>query len=167
MVLKALYLAGHAVQKDDFRKLALAGEEHIADGDVSGMPALTRALVGALPAGAWRQRRAENHAHFRKALEGLDEARVVLRDTEGTVPFSLLLTCATPARRTHIRKRMLEAKIYPAVLWPLDQPVVAGIQPEDRDLADRILSVHCDFRYAKQDLDRVANVIREASRGAM
>jgi hypothetical protein len=167
MVLKSLYLAGHNVTKDDFRKLTLAGEAQIASGPISGMPLHTRAILDALPVEEWREGRSANHAHLVRALADLDEVSVATSRANGSVPFSVMLICSTPARREHVKKRMLEARVYPAVLWPLHECVVDGVTEEDRDLAQRILSVHCDFRYAEADLDRVASVIRGAANEAL
>lgn len=162
MALKSLYLEGHAVEKDDFRALALAGEAEIASGPVSGIPLLTRTLLENFPALAWRAQRAKNHAAFSHALSEIPSLTVLGGGGRDVTPFSLILLLPNRSLRDDLKRRLVDARIYPAVLWPLDEPVVTGIADDDRDVAARMLSLHCDFRYQPRDIERVAQFVREA-----
>jgi hypothetical protein len=48
--------------------------------------------------------------------------------------------------------------VYPAVLWPLEAPVVP-VEPADVELSRRLLSLHCDFRYSEVDLHRMVEML--------
>lgn len=163
MVLKSLYLGGSAVEKDAFRRLALAGEAEIASGEVSGMSHLTRALLDALPVEAWREQRHRNHATLSQFLS---DVSVLSGAGTGTTPFSVIVILADRAERDRVKASLIQARIYPAVLWPMDEPVVSPIHDADRDLAERMLSLHCDFRYDAVDLRRVADTFHQALAGA-
>lgn len=161
MLLKRLYLAGHAVHKEEFRKLTLAGEEHIASGDISGMVESTRALMATFPLRAWRTRRRENFELGAGLLAGVRELRV-LKPEPGAEAFSLLLELQTAALRDHVRSVLIATRVYPSVLWPLETPAVAGVGAEDLDLSRRVLSLHSDFRYGAGDLERVTDTLKSA-----
>jgi hypothetical protein len=59
-----------------------------------------------------------------------------------------------------IGRAFLADDVYPAILWPLDEPAVDGIPAEHVDLARRILSIHCDQRHGTADMIRVAEIAK-------
>jgi len=166
MTLKSLYLEGAFDGKEIFRLLAVSGESRIASGDVSGMTDWTRALLGALPTGTWRERRRENQRVLSTALSGIPGVTVLQpRDTVDGCPLSGILLFDSVQRRDHLRKRLMAWRVYPAILWQLESPVLPGIPPEDVDFSRRMLSVHCDMRYGRDDMLTVAEIIRKEASG--
>lgn len=160
MVLKTAYLAGAAIPKDAFRAHALAGEAAIAEGPSSAPLPLTRTILGAFPVDDWRARRAANHAAFAAAL-GSASGVQVLAPQPGATPYTVTLVFETPALRERARMALIQARIYPAILWSLEHPAVS-IAPDMLDLSRRILSLHCDLRYTASDMERVAAAVRAA-----
>jgi len=164
MVLKAHYLQGHGVSKDAFRSLAVAGERAIATGrETSGVSPLTRARLAALPTTSWREARARNRAVLCTALG--DVRGVTVLDA----PFAVTLIFdgdGASERRNRARAALADARVYATVLWPLEAPVVAGIPAEHVDLARRVLTLHCDFRYTADDMLRVAERVRRLCTGS-
>ncbi len=161
MVLKTLYLEGRDVEKAIFRQLAMSGEASIAAGAVSGMPEWTAALVATFPVQAWRERRRDNHRLMCHALAKLPWVTVLpASESSGTCPFSAILVFDSAARRERVRHRLIEADVYPAILWPLEEPIVEGIADVYCDLGRRMLSIHCDMRYDAVDIERVAEFIK-------
>jgi hypothetical protein len=79
-------------------------------------------------------------------------------------PYAATLVFDRRMDRDKMRAALIAARIYPAVLWSLDDPVVDGIPEADVDLARRIVSIHCDYRYTPSDMVRVADVIRGVAR---
>lgn len=153
-LLKALYLAGHAIEKETFRGLFVSGESGIATGSVSGMPAATQALLRVLPTRTWRERRRVNGVAAAQLLH-LHPSVTLLLPEQGATAFSLVLVARDPTARESLRKHLIQGRIYPAVLWPLDEPEVDGIEHEALSLSRRVLSLHCDYRYSDSDLERV------------
>ncbi|MEZ4223855.1 MAG: hypothetical protein R3B13_23095 [Polyangiaceae bacterium] len=153
MWLKSLYLAGHDVEKDQFRRLALSGEAHIADGEISGMCRATRALLPALPTETWRAQRQRNFSIVSAAASTWKRARL-LAPTTG-VPFCLAVVCNDAEHREAARSALIRDCIYPAVLWPLESPAVA-VGRADVELSRRLLTLHCDYRYDTPHMQRVA-----------
>jgi hypothetical protein len=88
-------------------------------------------------------------------------AEVLAGDNGGSCPFSGIVVCDTASRAEHIRRGLIARAVYPAVLWPLERPFSPAIPAEDRQLSARLLSIHCDMRYATDDMDRVADLIIE------
>lgn len=158
MLMKRLYLQGGRPTKDAYRAALARGERDIARGAVSAM--MSQRLLSRLPAAAWRSLRARNHAWLATLLAGARHVRVLHGAPPGSCPFSLVLVFDTPRRRDETRERLIRKRIYPAVLWNLDRPVVAGIPADDADLSRRVLSLHCDYRYGRRDLSRVARALR-------
>jgi hypothetical protein len=158
MVLKAHYLQGDGVAKETYRALAVGGERVIGTGcAVSGVSDLTRARLPSLPTTSWRQARIANRAVLRTALGA--PAGVTVLDS----PFAMTLIFEgrrAAERRDRMRAALAAERVYTAVLWPLAPAAVAGIPAAHVDLADRVLTVHCDFRYATEDMLRVADRIR-------
>jgi hypothetical protein len=162
MVLKGLYLQGHAVDKPVFRELSVAAEEHIASGEVSGMSAVSRQLLATFPVADWRTSRRRNHRVLTEGVSGLKQLAVLQPSGEDDVPFSGICVFESRELRDSVRQDLINNKVYPAVLWTLDDPQLDGIPPEHVELAGRTFSIHCDMRYDVTDIKRVARLIRQS-----
>lgn len=158
MILKASYLEGGAIQKDDFRAVSVAAEGHIASGPVSGMPIWTTNLLRTFPVERWWDARRRNHGLLRTALADTPGIEVLVPES-GATPMSAWLVCDTPERRDAVRVGLIRGAVYPAVLWTLEEPKLAGIRAEAVELSRRSLSVHCDFRYGPEDIAIIAGLI--------
>ena len=71
-------------------------------------------------------------------------------------PFAATLLFDSAQLRERVRTALIAERIYAAVLWPLEAPVVTGIPAEHVELSRRLLTLHCDFRYNLHDMARVA-----------
>lgn len=158
MILKAMYLCGHPVEKEAFRSLALEGERALGSQGVSAMSEVARSLVASWPSERWRRLRHSNHDTLRRQLAHLEWARVLTPRGERSVPFSCVIAVDSPERRERLRRRLIDARVYPAVLWPLERPVVR-VRPAARSVSRRLLSIHCDGRYGAEDMRRVASLV--------
>lgn len=166
MKLKSLYLSGGSATKEDFRRLAVSGECHIAAGPVSGMSVWTENLLQSFPVESWRMRRRSNHKTLCDALQDIFWVQALAPDSYAAdTPFSCVLVFDTSARRAFVQERLAESHVYAAILWPLDEPVVDGIPNDSIDLSRRMLSVHCDMRYDERDMFRVAAMISDFGEG--
>lgn len=160
MTLKRRYLVGEAIDKAEYRDLAVRAEREIAAGRISGISGFSRSRLPSLPTAAWRAARARNLQAFRDAL-GRPRGATLL-----PAPFAATLVFADPGRRDAVREALRVAGIYASVLWRLDAPVIEAIPPAHVSLSQRILSIHCDHRYGPGDLARVADRVNEALRWA-
>lgn len=159
MVLKRMYLDGAPIDKEAFREVSIRGERLMARGDIAGISAFSRVRLDSLPTLQWRQRRAANRSAFfaalgeRSGIETLD------------APFAAILVFPDAGQRELVRRSLIDGRIYPSVLWPLERPVVSGIPVAHVELSRRMLSIHCDQRYTTDDMERVAAAVRRAVSG--
>jgi len=158
MLLKALYLDGYPVDKITFRDLAVDGEKEIASGEISAIDQVSAALVSIIHPIKWREQRRQNHAHLAAQLNRMADLDVIEAKDPGSCPFSVILVCRDTTIRDRLRQKLIEQRIYPAVLWPLDSCAVA-VPEASVALSRRVLSLHCDGRYDKPDMDRVAEAV--------
>jgi hypothetical protein len=167
MQLKSLYLEGHPIDKDVFRALFVQGEEGLGAGLPSAMTPWSRELLECVPFRSWREMRRTNHALLLQRLGDPVGAHVVIpAGGGGDCPFSAILVFDSSYAREEVRRACIAQRIYPAVLWPLSVSDAPGIRFADFDLSRRLLSLHCDARYARSDLERVADVVSTACRAA-
>jgi hypothetical protein len=152
MVLKRHYLAGHDVAKESFRTRLIAGERAMAAGPPSGISPFSRDRLGTLPSREWRERRLRNLGIVGEALSAVAGVRVLPSTFAATLVFDRSEVA------TRARTALLDACVYPATLWTLADPVVA-IPDAHRDLSQRIMTLHCDFRYEPDDMRRVAAIV--------
>ncbi len=126
---------------------------------------ITRDRAPGLDVRARWERRTENVAAFTTALatalatapEHARRAVVPL-----PAPAFAVLVARDAATRDAVRAGLAAARVYPAVLWPMDGEDVGAA---DRDLADRILVLHADARYDAAAMARVAAAVTDAVAG--
>lgn len=159
MVLKALYLQGHPVTKDTYRAEQLTGERSIAAGAPSGMPCHTRELLAALPIAEYERARQANTTHLRSLLATEPRVRILAPHSSETVAFSVPIFFASADIMVECRRMLIAENIFPAQLWTLEAPLLPGVSQALRDLASRGLSFHCDARYGRDDVERVAKTL--------
>lgn len=162
MTVKGLYLAGVDVTRDQFRDPATRGELALGEAPISAMSSYSKAMSGLLPLKSWRKKRSTNYVRLATRLSEAEAFTVAKPATEDAVPFSCVLVFSDPIERDRVRERLIDARVFPAVLWPLDDATIE-ISEEDKDLSRRILSLHCDGRYDSTDMDIVAEQVRIAA----
>lgn len=158
MILKAMYLDGRPVNKSEYRALAQRGERGLGVLGTSGMSEVAGAVLKSFPIQSWRHERAANVAVLATRLAALGWAQTLAAAGAGGVPFSGVVVLDSPERRELVRVRLIEANVFPAVLWQLEQTVLP-VGHESRELSRRMLSIHCDGRYDAADMLRVGELI--------
>jgi hypothetical protein len=163
MLLKRLYLEGRRVPKATFRALATRGESSLTASELSGIHPVSASIIEGFDASAWRSRRRANFRYLASALADRPAFTILQPTSPHSCPFSLVLVLEDSAARNQVREGLIEMGIFPAVLWPLEKPVLE-LPRESVELSRRVLSIHCDGRYSEPDLDRVADAILDLSR---
>ncbi|NEX64032.1 hypothetical protein [Noviherbaspirillum galbum] len=168
MLLKAMYLDGAVVEKAVFRQLYLEAEQALDEAGTSAMTAWAQALNRVMPVASMRPWRRRNWDRLAAAVESMAGAadtpavRVLRPDDAQACPLGCQLVFDTPSLRDAIRERLNRERIYTAVLWPLDTPVLPGVPARHRRLGKTMLSIHCDNRYGEADMERVADALGNA-----
>lgn len=161
MLLKRLYLQGEDIPKGRFRELATRGEARFASGEISSVSSYTSALLPQLPMTAWRKQRQVNFLAFSAYFNQGLRIRVLEPSDPDGVPLSCVLLAESYEQREAIRSELIKRDIYPAVLWPLETPLLPNIPERHLDLSRRILSIACDMRYSMQDMAVAAARVKE------
>jgi hypothetical protein len=159
MHLKTLYLQGHPVDKAVYRKMFIEYEAGIAKGEISGISNFSKQLAGTFPIVRWRERRTENHRAMVERLSKVTWLEILEGETDACAPFSAVVVFDLANRRERVLHTLIDHGIYPAVLWPLEKPLLPDVPNTHVDLSRRILSFHCDFRYNVDDMYRVADAL--------
>lgn len=159
MELKRMYLAGEGVEKSTFRELYKEAESSFSDVTPGEISRVSRELLSAFPVHEWRERRRANWTAGYEAIGDSIEGRVLDPVDEATVPFAVVCVFDTPQQRDRIREALIERRIYPAEIWPLDEPVV-DLPASSVDLSARTFCLQCDWRYDERDMERVVEAVR-------
>jgi len=161
MELKDLFLKGQIHDKSRYRTLFLSGEANLCSRNISAVSEWTAQRLEEFPVFEWREARKRNYKVLLEALSPLLWMQVIRTSVENNnVPFSCILRFDSAERREFIRLKLIQANIFPAILWPLEEPALQGISEEYVDASKRMLSLHCDMRYSVHDMYRVAEYIR-------
>jgi len=152
MCLKAAYLDGAPLRKEQYRALYAAGDAGLCSTAVSGISDFSREALRVLPAEELRRRRMTNAAEL--ALNLRELAGVVVHARS----FGVVLEFDTTQRREAIRRDLIARSVYPAVLWSLNPE---DAPPHQLDFSRRMLHLHADLRWSGSDLRRVAAIVRE------
>lgn len=164
MEMKREYLMGKPVDKNVFREKMLTSEEIIDKLGLSGMDKETMNIAREMNYGMWDELKAEN---WRLAYEMLSLKFNVLRplyfdeislnSTQSDWrPFSITILCDTAEERSALRMHLIKNMIYPAILWAVPED---SEYPEAVDFSKRMLSVHCDPRYSRNDIKKMCERI--------
>ncbi|MBW1917917.1 MAG: hypothetical protein JRI57_07840 [Deltaproteobacteria bacterium] len=166
MALKTLYLEDYPIEKDNFRGLAVSGEDSLrtgcAIGKVSGMTSWSANVFPTFPIEIWRERRRRNHGIVSAGLADLPWVKVLQPVTDAdTCPYAAILVVDSPERRSHLSQKLIAARIYPTILWPFEESATKEIPQVDIDFSQRMLTIHCDLRYTEADMEYVIALIRK------
>ncbi len=161
MKLKQRYLQGELANKSAYLALAKSGEGAFSRGEVSAISPWSAERIGSFPVAKWRNVRKLNHRALCQGICSLSGIRVLRApQSSDTVPFSCILIFDSAKRTEYLRTELIRARIYPAILWPMDDPATRGVSQEDVDTSRRMLSLHCDMRYSQSDMAYLGETIR-------
>ncbi|MBI4734060.1 MAG: hypothetical protein HY779_04495 [Rubrobacteridae bacterium] len=161
MFLKKLYLEGNPIEKKAFCELADKAYSRSGFAEPSGISQWSAEYLGLFPALKSREIRRQNHNVLCNELAGLSWLEILKPDdVKNTCPFMVVLVFDSNERREQVREKLIEADVYPSVLWPLEEVVLPGVSKEAIDFSRLMLSVHCDLRYDGDDMKRAASIIK-------
>ncbi len=172
MIWKREYLRDGAVDesvKRAYRRFESEGERFFQQHPGQGVAAWNRALLLDGMPDAWRQRRAANVRRFVAAWQARQQARP---DAEllfgewpaGACPLNPVLVFQNAAARESCRRRLIDARIFPPVHWPLAAGECASSQAID--LSSRMLTIPLDFRCDVGDVERILKCLFTAGDAA-
>lgn len=161
MLAKRLYLQGEFDHKDVFREWFGASETDFTDAGLWGISSYSLEILQAFDVAGWRQQRAENHRLLSEAITRSD-IKVMHRGRSGASPMGLVMLLPNHQAREVLRAHLIAHQIYPVVYWPSIPEIPTELAVHARDFVDRMLFLHMDGRYGKDDMQRIAKVIAAA-----
>ena len=158
MEMKAAYLEGETVSKDDFRKKYTETEEWFDHSEPTLIDDRSKEFVSKqLDINLWQGAKRKNWVLL-KSLVKSDVCKMLEPEDDSCTMFSLVLYFDTKEIRDSVRKRLIESCVYPAILWVVPD----GASEAARDFSERMLSVHCDGRYKEEDIKKLASILNKA-----
>lgn len=158
MEMKAAYLEGETVSKEDFRKRYTETEEWFDHSEPTLIDDRSKEFVSKqLDINLWQGAKRKNWVYL-KSLVKSDVCKVLEPEDDSCTMFSLVLYFDTKEIRDSVRKRLIESCVYPAILWVVPD----GASKTARDFSERMLSVHCDGRYKEEDIKQLTSILNKA-----
>ena len=158
MEMKAAYLRGEDVSKDEFRKLFVKTEEWFDHAEPSVIDERTKELVSRkFDVNLWFSAKRKNWVLLSSLIDK-EHCDVIYAESESCTMFSLVLLLGSKERRDALRKELIERCVYPAVLWNVPEEA----STTSKDFSQRMLSIHCDGRYSEEDIRQLANILNQA-----
>lgn len=158
MEIKTAYLNGEDVSKDEFRRHYTETEEWFDHAEPALLDERSKMVVSKqLDINLWQGAKRKNWALL-QSLVNSDVCKILKPEDETCTMFSLILLFDTKRTRDNVRKHLIDACVYPAILWAVPESASANA----RCFSERMLSVHCDGRYTEDDIRQLANILNKA-----
>ena len=155
MEMKAAYLRGEDVRKEDFRRILMETEEWFDTAEPTQMDERTMAFLRGLDINAWYNAKKRNWRLLCQLVN--TKAQVLKPEDESCNMFSFVVLAPSAEIRERWRRGLIERNIYPAVLWNVPEQTHATV----RDTSSRMLSIHCDGRYSPDEIEDMAKLINQ------
>lgn len=157
MVMKTQYLKGENVSKEKFRKRYINTEKYFDRAVPALIDKRSRKVVSEeLDINLWQGSKRRNWMLL-KSLVNHKLCRVMVPENDSCTMFSLVLLLESKLKRDAVRKKLIEACVYPAILWNV--PDSASM--ESKDFSERMLSIHCDGRYTEENIRKLAEIVNK------
>ena len=158
MEMKFKYLKGEGVSKEEFRKRYTETEEWFDYAEPALIDERSKKVVSKqLDINLWQGAKRKNWALL-QSLVNKDVCKVLKPEDETCTMFSLVLLFENKEIRDKVRKRLIDACVYPAILWAVPDSASGNT----RNFSERMLSVHCDGRYSEDDIRQLASILNKA-----
>ncbi len=162
MLLKTYYLKGMPVDKELYRGFLINGEKQIGASESSGITEFSKNQMYKIPIGLIREKKKHNFDVLHKQLERLGVFQLLEPSrSQNSVPYSVILYFKSSRYREFFFTSLIKKRIYPAILWPESKGQIHHFTAANIDFINKMISIHCDYRYTDEDMNRVAKNIIE------
>lgn len=148
---KALYVQKGEGDKGEFLRLFSETEHLLAQSSLSLLDNRSMDFLRAFDVPKWYKSKRDNWLLLRDRVE----VDILLPENISCIPFSFVMLSDSREQRDLWRAKMIEHSIYPAILWNIPSEKSSPIE----DISSRMLSIHCDGRYTRSDIERLANAL--------
>jgi len=150
---KSLYLEDRIADKNVFRTVMLSTEEELDSMKKSALDQESFEYLSQFDVRMWYQRKRDNWAEIKDIKNNV--FTVLEPEGSGCFPFSLILLFNDENDRNQYRISLIQKNVYPAILWSIP----SGNHHEVTDFSKRLLSIHCDARYSRDDMAKLQSII--------
>lgn len=157
MEMKAAYLRGDDVSKDEFRKKYTDTEEWFDTAEPTLIDGRTKEFISKqFDLNLWLGAKRKNWALL-SSLINKEHCEVLSAEHESCTMFSLVVLMESKEKRDALRSKLIDRCVYPAILWNVPKTESATSQ----DFSQRMLSIHCDGRYTEEDIRLLADILNQ------
>lgn len=158
MEMKAHYLKGEEVSKEEFRKKYIETEKWFDYAEPSLIDDRTQKFVSKqFDINLWLGTKHKNWSLLNE-LVNKDKCKVMASEHESCTMFSLVILFENKTQRDQIRQKLIESAVYPAILWNV--PMTAS--ESSKRFSERMLSIHCDGRYNEENIKILSDIINKS-----
>ena len=158
MEMKKDYLKGKDVSKEEFRKRFTETEEFFDKEEPAVIDNRSRkVLTKELDINLWQGEKRKNWFLLKNLISQVC-CKIIDPEDESCTAFSLILLMKDKEQRDALRKRLIELRVYPAILWAVPD----SASENSKDFSERMLSIHCDGRYTEEDAKQLAGILNKA-----
>lgn len=157
MEMKAAYLAGEEVSKDEFRKKYTETEDWFDQAEPTQIDRRTKEFISKqFDLNLWLRVKRKNWSLLRELVSS-EKCKVIGPEHESCTMFSLVLLLENKEQRDNVRKSLIESCVYPAILWNVPETA----SEESKVFSEKMLSIHCDGRYNEEDIKQLAGILNK------
>lgn len=157
MYLKSAYLNNLFNDKDVFRALYTKAEEEFESLETNAkLPRLIQTQLFSLPIRTLIEQTHKNINYAKNKLKLIPG--ITLLASSSNAAMGILLFCESEQLRDNFISYLINSNIFPAILWPGQFTEVAIL------VQNRILFIHADFRYDKEDVNAIIYIINNYNR---
>ena len=158
MEMKARYLEGENISKEEFRKKYTETEPWFDTAEPVLIDKRSKTVVSEqLDINSWLGAKRKNW-ELLYSLVSREHCQVLTAEHESCTLFSLVLLLESSKKRDVVRKKLIDSSVYPAILWSVQESASVS----SKDFSERMLSIHCDGRYSEGDIRQLAVILNEA-----
>lgn len=154
---KTLYLDDQIDDKQSFRNDMVLTEEQFDIMEVSAIDEESLGYIKQFDIAQWYSLKQSNREILKGSLNCDNAIAVLEPESEGCNPFSLTLLFRTPVERDFYRESLIHHSVYPAILWKVPE----NMNPDVVDFSERMLSIHCDARYSRDEMIQLGRIIAD------
>lgn len=153
MFLKSEYLENRCKNKDLYRNYYVKAENQLTFlyKDFI-LPTLVKDILYGLAVEKIIKKKESNIKLCSKQLEDFNDYLV----SSNEKALGILLLFSSSNKRDFVRNRLIEANIYPAILWPNQKT------QQDINYQNRFLFLHVDFRYSEEDIIYITEELKKS-----
>ncbi len=152
---KTMFLNDLIADKRAFRADFVSTEERFDELRISAIDVESSNYIKQFDVAQWYKKKRANWNILKRKMEGNLSNTVLEPECTVCTPFSFTLLFGSVTERNDFRESLIHQSVYPAILWKVPENISSRVV----DFSERVLSIHCDARYSKEDMIQLADIM--------